>query len=451
MYSFIANRVQYPIGQGGFHHTRIYCRRAMRSFSIVFDCGGSNKAHRKSVIESFADSQPSEHDWLVISHLDLDHINGIPQLKENKQTFKNVILPHLKKQERAKYFGWMALAELAEGRDVVEIREGILTSIGLYDGSYGPPVMITPEALEGPQPDDGEGLEQETLDFPANVAAALASAREGSTLSHCTSFTLANLDWQFRFYSREWDSAQIEAVWGLTVLKELKELITKLFEVGSGELSNWDSNVIELLEKTISREECEKALSEIKTGRKAKNSMTLKKLLTELYKLSDLENYNCASLCMYSGPRDRGNEHVRFRFSKRVYGLPDFELARLQPINSTRSVGWLGTGDAHFPNQSAVTAFADHFSSELPLVSTVVVPHHGSKYNYANGDISPLLSLITFFCLGVRLFIAPAKRSVYGHPHEEVENALRNTDVFHTVSEAAVTQLQESIQVSWRL
>lgn len=447
MYNFIVDRVQYPIGQGGFHHTQVYCWRAKRSFSVVYDCGGSNKTHRKEVIAAFADGKPRQHDWLVISHLDLDHINGVPQLCAANQTFDNVILPHLNKKERQKYFNWMTFVALGQGRDVDDVHEGITTAIGLYEGTFGRPVMITPGVVDGVR--EEQTPEPEALEMPATVRAVLESAKEGTTLGDSTSFTLAEIDWQFRFYSREWDSARVEAIWNLSVLDDLKRIIDKISQKGSAGVTSWEAEVNALLVASVSQADCDDALGAVKTGVKAKGAMTLKTLIAALYKLTELEHYNSASLCMYSGPRERGNDHIRLSFAKRVHGLPTFETSRLQPVNTTRSVGWLGTGDSHFPNQAAVMDFANHFLAELPLVSTIVVPHHGSRHNYAVDSISPLLSLMICFSLGVRLFIAPAKRSVYGHPHEEVENALRRGDVLQVVSESALTQIRESITISW--
>ncbi|MCR6480861.1 MBL fold metallo-hydrolase [Variovorax sp. ZS18.2.2] len=447
MYNFKVDRTQYPIGQGGFHHTQIHCWHEEPGFSVVYDCGGSNETHRKDVIAAFADERPREHDWLVISHLDLDHISGVPQLHASKQTFANVILPHLKAKERQKYFDWMVFVALAQGRDADVIQEGITTAIGLYKGTFGRPVMI----IHGPT--DGPGDEQQqapALSLPATVREVLRTAKEGTTLGDGTSFTLAKVDWQFRFYSREWDSAKASVIWNLTVLNALKLLIKNLGKGGSTGIKSWKGEVNKLLNTSVSEADCDAALEQVRTGEKAKRGMTLKALIGALYKLTELEHYNSASLCMYSGPRERGNDYGRFSFARQVHGLPDWETPRLQPVQMTRSVGWLGTGDMHFPDQAVVTDFASHFLAELPRVSTILVPHHGSRHNYATDGISPLLSLMTCFSLGVRLFIAPAKRSVYGHPHEEVESALSRCDVLQVVSESALTQVDESITNVWR-
>jgi hypothetical protein len=447
MYNFNVNRTQYPIGQGGFHHTQVHCWHGVRTFSVVYDCGGANESHRGNLIAAFADGQPRQHDWLVISHLDLDHINGVPQLHASKQTFSNVILPHLKEDERQKYFEWMAFIALAQGRDAAEVQEGIATATDLYEGTFGNPVMITHGADDRPRDEQQSDLEALSLSTAARNV--LQTATKGTTMSDGTSFALAKVDWQFRFYSREWDSAKVDAIWKLPVLRGLRGCIANVSKKGSAGVSSWKEDVNEALNASFTKKDCTAALHAVRAGEKAKRAMTLKALIGAIYKLTEIQQYNSASLCMYSGPRERGNSHLRFNFTRRVHGLPPPETPRLQPVQMTRSVGWLGTGDSHFPDQDVVADFTKHFLTELPRVSTIVVPHHGSRHNYAVNDISPLLSLISFFSLGVRLFVVPAKRSVYGHPHEEVATALSRCDVLHVVSESATSQIDESISTAW--
>lgn len=447
MFNFQVDRTQYAIGQGGFHHTQVYCWYEKRSFSVVYDCGGSNEQHRKNVIAAFADGKPRKHDWLVISHLDLDHINGIAQLDDYKQTFSNVFLPHLDENKRQQYLEWMAIVALANGRDANQVQEGLTIVQGLYRGDYGQPVMMTHSVIDGA--DNDQQPASIALSLPATTQEVLRTAKKGTTLGDSASFSLAEIDWQFRFYSREWNNLKVNAIWKLPVLSALRKIVTRMSQKGSLGVPSWKAELETVLDGLVNQAECSRALSAIKAGKKASGQMSLKKLISALYKLTEIENYNSASLCLYSGPRERGSNHPRFNFSRQIHGLPSGQKPRLEAVQMTRSVGWLGTGDLHFPNQAVVTEFSNHFLTELSRVSTVVVPHHGSKDNYAADDISPLLSLMMCFSLGVRLFIVPAKRSVYGHPHEEVEHALSRNDVLQIVNESALTQINESIATAW--
>lgn len=59
--TLLVKRIQHAIGQGGFHS---------------FDCGGGTAKQRASVIGPVV--KEGNHDWLVVSHLDADHVNGEP-------------------------------------------------------------------------------------------------------------------------------------------------------------------------------------------------------------------------------------------------------------------------------------------------------------------------------------------------------------------------------------
>ena len=75
----------YPVGQGGFYSERIFCDGTLCEF--VYDCGAVNKGESKKAFQERMDSVIgnsgiSQVDFLVISHLDEDHINGILNLKK---------------------------------------------------------------------------------------------------------------------------------------------------------------------------------------------------------------------------------------------------------------------------------------------------------------------------------------------------------------------------------
>jgi hypothetical protein len=449
MRQFSVNRTQYPIGQGGFHYTEIYDYWRELSFSVVYDCGGSDEEHRQKVINAFAAGVPKNHDLLVISHLDLDHINGLPQLKKAGQSFSHVILPHLK--DKQKFFMWMAFVALANGKKPEGVKEGIETAINLYGGAYGKPVMITHDPDPNPQAAQ-EPRDKDKADNPAFLLLDLLEYPNlGDALSDRSSFAIGQFDWQLRFYSREWDCQLADDIWNLPVLIPLKKKISELVNSCVTDSPKSVDDLVELLEEKVDKNKCTSALQTINEKSSANKDMTIKSLIGRLYALTELKNYNSASLCMYSGPSERGNGIARFSFNRHVHGLPVHETQRLAPVQNTRSVGWLGTGDSHFPDQAAVDEFAKHFLTELPRVSTIMVPHHGSRHNYAKGsDFSPLLSLIGRFSLGVRLFLVAAKRSVYGHPHEEVAAVLRRADVLQIVDESALTQIDESIVTVWQ-
>lgn len=80
---FLNTKTFYPVGQGGFYSERIWNGEDFKT--IVYDCGSDTgkKSNGISPLEKCIDESGIESvDCVVISHLDRDHINGIPYLKK---------------------------------------------------------------------------------------------------------------------------------------------------------------------------------------------------------------------------------------------------------------------------------------------------------------------------------------------------------------------------------
>lgn len=81
---FYVTKVFYPVGQGGFYSERIISGEEERVF--VYDCGSIGKKSSNNptqeLVNCICNSGLTKVDYLVISHLDEDHINGIPELEK---------------------------------------------------------------------------------------------------------------------------------------------------------------------------------------------------------------------------------------------------------------------------------------------------------------------------------------------------------------------------------
>ena len=96
---FTVTKTFYPVGQGGFYFERIACNGDVKT--IVYDCGsvigktknGPTPELKKCIINSGL----GKVDFLVVSHLDEDHINGIPvletYLKQNSSKQPILLMP----------------------------------------------------------------------------------------------------------------------------------------------------------------------------------------------------------------------------------------------------------------------------------------------------------------------------------------------------------------------
>jgi len=77
-------RIQYAVGQGGFHGAAIGTGSRTEFpkepfFTYIYDCGSEQRSPLKTAIDRFS-AHHGKVDALFISHLDNDHVNGLDQL-----------------------------------------------------------------------------------------------------------------------------------------------------------------------------------------------------------------------------------------------------------------------------------------------------------------------------------------------------------------------------------
>ena len=128
MTEIIINRTFWPVGHGAFYTERFYDHKDGRIFTAIYDCGsgrrwrktqnGTNDASPKTVqqmIEGFLPSLKDSRGNLVkdidiafVSHLHVDHINGLPTLLPR---IKKLVLPHLSDCRLLEAFLYNAIPE----------------------------------------------------------------------------------------------------------------------------------------------------------------------------------------------------------------------------------------------------------------------------------------------------------------------------------------------------
>lgn len=448
MTSFAVNRAQYPIGQGGFHSTHVF--EQGERFSLIYDCGGSTTTHRARIIKEFLGPSDPQYDWLVISHLDRDHINGIPELEQAGITFSNVVLPHV---DPAKYMLYLTAA-LGATLATAEIFALVSIVAGLYGGRYGKPVMIVNDGgnLEpGDVPPDALAGSSPLMDEPTRRI--FARATMGSTLGAGRSVTLGKSRWQFRFYSAEWHCPKdILKIWAAPEFANLKRAMDELAKKGNKP-------------PTVTIEACINAELERKVPKPGANALairlfgkaltfrgpdiSIKKLLSKLYELAPgIRDYNAASLCLYSGPATGVGYLPSAWYRRALSGNVRVDAPHALLGRASRSVGWIGMGDAQFKKGADLTRFRDHYFAQLPHVSCIVLPHHGSQHNY-DRKLLHLENLLKPLARSENLVIVAAAdpNGTYGHPHRSVTTLCEEHGTVHKVTDQAETILEESIEV----
>lgn len=459
---FQVDRTQYPIGQGGFHFVALHTHRGQR-FSMVVDCGGSRAKHRKLLARAFAERE-SEHDFLVISHLDDDHINGLEELQDAGVSFRTVFLPHV---DIDSYIRWMTLKLSLSANAGGALAGFSKVARQLYGGHFGPVVLVGDPDDEDEDHDDPEdhsayrenGNNDQVLSNDARQAIAQAT-NAGTVLSCSTSLTL-DLDWLIRFYSREWKVPdEVALIWDLGLLQGLKAVLDS---TGADFAScDWNKFTVDLeleLKKKADKSlaahlssllpaadprapALQKLSKEVAVGK-----MSCKKLLTELYRIiTTLHDYNDASMCVYSGPAERGVGVRRNFFQRSAHSSGS--VGRPSSNAPTRAVGWIHTGDASFTTNSRLKDFIDHYIMEVSLTSVLVLPHHGSRRSF-DPDLSHLYKLAASLAKPT-LFLAPADPSgKYHHPDTDVVHACLRLGDLTIVDEDASSTYLESAATVW--
>lgn len=452
---FFADRRQLPIGQGGFHSTVLY--RHGQRFSFVVDCGGDTHEHRQGLVNAFVESG-KDHDILAISHLDWDHISGLSTLERAGVRFANVFLPHVDQQQYAR---WMILrlSFLNGETDGATLAEAVNTLGGLYGGRYGRPTIVIPGDDEGPPDrflDEDGGNERypdvsEFLSLSSRIA--LNSANSKKSFAAGRSITFERIDWLLRFYSREWICpSEVDVIWKLDVLQPLSKALNDLIAgCMTSDTQALMEPVVAELRAVIPAADANKAIKQVAgKGTTLRGPVSVKSLLGKLYASTVvLKDYNDASLCLYSGPSQRGWSSLAYWFIRRLAvggaSLPDHA-----PLASSRSraVGWLHTGDVNLCDSTRLDDFVAHYAFELPLTSVLVLPHHGSRHSYGK-SLAELDDLVTLMS-DRPLFIANAQPDhKFGHPHAAVTARCVALGTVHIVDRRQKSLLLDSVRATY--
>lgn len=428
----LVKRTQHAIGQGGFHSS--YLHAGDERFGLVFDCGGSTQKHRARVIGPVIEK--GKHDWLVVSHLDEDHINGVSQLESAGVTFSNVFLPHVDLSHQL-FLMLLKSAGTAKGASVAARLNSILIVGKLYAGAYGRARVVTSgEGNRGnrprqdifPNPNGPEHTRLPDL-TPDGLAPSVLLDKQAQKILGASgarifqdtqSIYVSDKNWELRFYSDEWAfPAPLAKLWKLAVLKPLRDAMEHLSLLGSNGGSKFTSHIGAALSALVPADVANAALATITpTFQKVRGAISVNSLLKKLYKaLPDLHDYNSSSLCLYSGPiADRYPERWGYLRSMKLSG------EQYQRQWNGYSVGWLGMGDAHLHDAAALGRIRSHFQGRFQLLSTLVLPHHGSRHNYDSERIQLHRLLASMSGCAKPVFVAASNphHKTFNHPHEEV-------------------------------
>lgn len=354
-----AHRMQYGIGQGGFHtqsiHWHPHAESKERSFDFVFDCGAkkANQHRLNWAIKNYRPKQtlakphtPRVVDALFISHFHDDHLSGIKELCAANKV-ERIFAPFLADDEILSIVAESSYSlpgtSLDDIENFLQQIHHLKTRTALFSV---PTIYLTP---------DGDQVLDPAPDFGSDEINWVAGAiRISPTNAH------NNSAWEIRSWCyRDGDKTLTEDI--AERIKSLPNCPACLYSSAKCSAGDaiWLQNNLSNIQSIYAEALLGAALTDSATAPRHQNQ---------------------TSLCVYSGPTP--DNHLGC--SSRSLGEYEYcTFSRIFCYDEKERIGWLGSGDAEFgkPNVWDDFCLKPNFLSRLRLTGTIQIPHHGSSNN----------------------------------------------------------------------
>lgn len=393
--------VQHAVGQGGlFCGTLTLGKKPLR---WVYDCGSNQTGDLAREIGRVA--RGGDLDLLFLSHLDSDHVNGVDQLLSRIKV-REVVLPYL--DETA----LLAMLVQEAGHDTLSgmFVEAVSDLAGWF-GSRGVE-MITfvdwgdGEDTEGPivprVPEDGsEGDCHSKWTTEARpIEALIADPHQGQGIAQIQRVASG--------------AAQI----AISNTSALNWVLIPYVHQPSAKLMKAFNDALDAEFKTTDKKVIARTAKDRTVRAKLRNCYN------ELW-----SDHNLVSMTLYAGPIQQQGDDVELRI--RLHHWDRYWHLR----DASEAGGWMLTGDAHLDGLRRRQRFLKFYDTYLPLINVLMLPHHGSIHNHSDEVLDAMPEL--------RIGFAAAGRNSYGHPHDDVRDAVQahRRAVFHRVREKQSSQI----------
>lgn len=392
-------RTHYPVGQGFFSSQQILY--GDEKFTCVYDCGSVSENH-DYLLNKYMDNlrkTTNTIDLLVLSHFDVDHINGVKNLVK-RFNIKKIVIPYLNTFEKLLFL---------LGKNIPLDSRAMQTD--LYFLAY----LID--------------IDNEGSNFLRRIEGAdVVSSRDETTpvsISFDRNSTQADEYpspfWEFSYFSlAPGNAGKVEK----DLIKEFKNCLHE--------------KLCQDIEDNISFIFLDR--SRIKIIKDLYSAVV--DTVSRRYpgKLPGSDPFNFSSVILYSGP----TQNAQFNKSFVAKGSFDYYCDDLY----SSEIGWLGTGDARLKQKKNVAELDSKIEEwRKKLINTITVPHHGSFYNWSNEFIE------LFGKDGSELrCVAGAdpkcKKYRRSHPHNSVVGSVVcHHSLFYLVSTEPNSFYQEKIKI----
>lgn len=398
------NRMQYGVGQGGFHCQEITVQQDGRNltaepYRFVYDCGSDTGSYVKKLpkpldwaIKHFASNKISGKrskvviDTLYLSHFHKDHINGAVSLS-NEADVREIVIPYVTVSQMVHIFAQQVAAGsiASTGPDDLQYVQILVKTSGveaLIEGIHTTRVEGS-EAESEPVFNDNDVLPEGFPDFPEFSAEEyrIQHGTKQMSWNHQSSRQLG-LAYDLRGHKGNTQFWELR-VWSYAQSESISEAVHQELRALSGKYADALKN---LLEGKFVQKEIEWAVAHAKDIRAAY------KQALKSEKITNANNENVVSLCLHSAPLHK-YQRIKY-FSTFSHYCWDYMsrcplcLLCRDDQSSNEYRGWVGTGDAMLGNVGVWKEFKAHYG--MPRIEgwgTVQIPHHGSKGVYFNSRL----------------------------------------------------------------
>ena len=424
-------RCQYPIGQGCFSSGRIHCAQGECSgpvdFHYIYDCGSTNQRPLRDAIDSYR-KRTTFVNALFVSHFHVDHVNGIDRLLGAVKVgtvyipYVDPVMPILDLIE-AEAEGALS-ASLIESRIDPESwfgRRGVSRVVRVLASSDGGPPAAEPEDGGDQGPDARESPTGKIpLDGDLSTSGRTNGRAERSTMTSGTPIWITRLR-----QGHQWI------------------LVPHVDPAPASHKKAFISEIRAALK--LRRRERITSTRLADALRSPTEIRNLRSCYERIVPGGSRSSHNNVSMSLYSGPAGGKNE------PSWLYGIvahsapwPRWWIGASElPLSPAAggAVGWIATGDAALSDESVRKAWLGTYRPFSQYLSTMLLPHHGSRHNFHQ-------ELLDFPNLRICLASAGA-RSRYRHPDRSVIGEILNQGkVLCHVSERIHTGIQEEILFS---
>lgn len=437
--ALINTRLQWPVGQGGFHEGRIW-EVGQPCIRYVLDCGAMSTygATRDGRIDSYITGEGAGAglDYLFITHAHDDHLNGVKRLLDASKGMKVkvIVMPLLNIVDRLISYARTAsvdpkAAANAFYRDFIADPVKAVSRFGpehiIQVTSSGPggraPFSIDDSGsdFDGPLPRFDETQPQRPLKMVGVGKVQRVKVVGVPKIAK---------------------GKAKPQVW-------VAEDSIGLLYGGSSSAATWllapyvDPRVEDDAVAFMNALAHERGMNVTDLQAWLTKTTNLKLLLTHglahlvaAYHAVD-KDLNVTSLSLYSGPLPNGTLPPPAPPMGLWFGAGSYS-----GHSGSGRVAWLGTGDAALKQAARRKSFLDHYGKLLDQVHTFVLPHHGSEGNF---DIELLKRIRPLLCVA-----AADRYHKWRHPGTAVVQAVASEGrLLCVVTAADVSRVWERIEI----